>query len=109
MPPSDADPRAADRNSGEVDVESNVVGFLSGDAGVSEVAKSNRLHLDGSGAESERGRIRLWSVGLGSHMEGSLFAEQPVQFSLQTFPEPTPPTCVVDFKRVQEASSAVLT
>jgi hypothetical protein len=94
--PGGADRRAADRDSRELDFGYSVAGFAFHDAG-------------GDGAETARGIASLWTAGPGSRLKSAPFVERPFPSYPQAFARPTPPSCVMGSKRVQEASSALVT
>jgi len=90
-----------------VNLGSNVVDFPSGSTGFSAASSLAKFDESDRWAEYANVGVRLWTVGLGFHLERTSFAGQSVRFPPQAFAGPTPPSCVVDFKKVQEASSAI--
>jgi hypothetical protein len=111
-----ADARLGGRDTRELDFGYNIVDFASADSAARAVGgqpaggSGPRMpRSSGKGAELGHCTARLWTVGLGSHLRAAAFGEQPIPFPPQAFAMPTPPSCVMDFQRVQEASSAFLT
>jgi hypothetical protein len=89
----------------EGNLGSKIVGFPRGGKATGAGASVSTVHGNARWAESAWVGVGLGPVDLGSHVERAAFAGYPVHLPLQA----TPPSCVMDFKTVQEAFAAIST